>query len=275
MKKTATLFFVFICLGWHAASAQILQYGIKAGPQLTWVAVDDKSFKDQVSIHPRMGYNAGFVLSFKVKDRYFFHTEYIYSTKGKVNRGRIDKQLEDRITYNYLELPMLYNIQFKGKVGSTRQFKWYAGAGPLLSYWLGGKGHLNSLEFIENNFPPIEYVIRFGERGEDIGEVEAIFMKDVKRLQLGFNLGGGIMLEPTNGGKVMFDARLDLGHTWMGTPGSADYVLPVTYDDNLKVRNMAVRFSVMYLFERNTDKKVRNKGKSNVIKKGKIIKQKK
>ena len=262
------------CFAWVGASGQILQYGIKAGPQMSWMASDDKSFKEQVSIDPRIGYNAGFVLSFKVKDRYFLHTEYIFSTKGKVNHGKIDKMLEDRVTYNYIEIPMLYNIHFRGRVGGSRQFKWYAGAGPLFSYWLGGREWINSDEFAENSFPPFTYKIRFGERGEDIGETDAIYMKDVKRFQLGFNIGGGVMLEPANSGKIMFDVRFDLGHTWMGTPQSADYVLPVTYDDNLKARNMALRFSVMYLFERNLDKKVRNKGKSNVKQKGNMIKRK-
>jgi hypothetical protein len=274
VKRTAYGICILVCLISSPLYCQVLQYGIKAGPQLTWMVSDDPDFKEQVKINPHVGYNAGFVLSFKVKERYFLHTEYIFSTKGKVNRGKIDKVLEDRVTYNYVEIPMLYNVQFRGRLGGARQFKWYAGAGPLFSYWLSGKGWINSDEFLENNFPPFEYKIKFAQRGEDIGETNIIYMHDVKRFQLGFNIGGGIMLEPANSGKIMIDLRFDLGHSWMGTPSSADYVLPVTYDDNLKARNMALRFSVMYLFERNMDKKVRNKGKSNVIKKGNMIKRK-
>jgi hypothetical protein len=191
-----------------------------------------------------------------------------------VIRGKIDKMLEDRVTYNYIEIPLLYNIHFKGSLGGSRQFKWYAGAGPLFSYWLGGSGRIDSDEFAENNFPPFEYKIRFGERGEDIGEYDIIYVKDVNRFQLGFTFGGGLMLEPAGSGKIMIDLRGELGHTWMGTPSSADYVLPVTYDDNLKARNIGVRFSVMYLFERNMDKKVRNKGKSNLKQKGNMIRKK-
>jgi hypothetical protein len=254
--------------------SQIMQFGVKAGGQYSWVSSDDPEFRSQVKIRPTPGYNAGFVLSFKVKDRYFLHSEYLFSTKGKVVKGREDKVLEDRISYNYIEVPLLYNIHFKGSLGSTRKFKWYAGAGPLFSYWLGGRGRINADDFVENNFPAFEYKIRFGERGEDLGEYDIIYVKDVKRFQLGFTLGGGILLEPSNGGKIMIDLRGELGHTWMGTPTSADYVLPVTYDDNLKARNMGVRFSVMYLFERNMDKKVRNKGKSNLKPKGKMIKKK-
>jgi len=276
-KITSVIFLISIlaCLSIQPACAQVVRLGVKGGPQLSWVKSDDPAFRKKVKIQPVPGFNAGLVASFKVKDRFFLHTEYLFSTKGKRNRGRIDKILDDKITYNYFEVPILYNIHFKGSVGSDRQFKWYAGAGPLFSYWLSGKGRINSDEFAENNFPPFDYKIRFGERGEDIGETYIIYVKDVKRLQLGFNIGGGILLEPANTGKIMVDMRFELGHTWMGTPTSADYVLPVTYDDNLKSRNMGLRFSVMYLLETNLDKKVRNKGKSNLKTKGKMIKQKK
>jgi len=266
---------IIACLACTPLYSQIVQFGVKGGAQLSWVRSDDPQFRKQVKVQPMPGYNAGFVLSFKVKDRYFLHTEYVFSTKGKVIKGRIDKILEDRITYNYIEVPILYNIHFKGSLGGTRKFKWYAGAGPLFSYWLGGKGRINADEFEENSFPPFDYKIRFGERGEDIKDYDIIYIKEAKRLQLGFALGGGILLEPTGSGRVMVDLRFELGHTWLGTPTSADYVLPVTYDDNLKARNMGLRFSVMYLFETNTDKKVRNKGKSNLKTKGKLIKKKK
>lgn len=265
---------LLVCLCSCQAFSQVMYFGVKAGPQLSWMKSDDREFRKTVRTLPKFGYSAGAVLSFKVKDRYFLHTEYLFSTKGKVNRGKVDKVLEDRITYNYLEVPVLYNIHFRQRMKGGRQFKLYAGAGPLFSYWLGGKGWIDSDEFRENNFAPFKYKIRFGNRGEDIGETNVIYMSDVKRFQLGFNLGGGLLLEPATGGKLMADLRLELGHTWMGTPASADYVLPVTYDDSLKGRNMSVRFSLMYLFEMNLDKKVRNKGKSDLKQKGKTIRKK-
>jgi hypothetical protein len=60
----------------------------------------------------------------------------------------------------------------------------------------------------------------------------------------------------------MIDLRMELGPTWLGNAESASYALPPSYDDNLRARNLGVRFSVMYLFETNLDKKIRNKGKS-------------
>jgi hypothetical protein len=259
---------IAICALPRQTYAQVIHLGVKTGAQLSWVRSDDKNFREIAKIHPVPGYNAGVVAAFKVKERFYLHTEYLYSTKGKKVKGRIDEMLEDRIKYNYIDVPILYNIHFRGSLGGMRKFQWYAGAGPLFSYWLGGKGKINSDEFAENNFEPFEYHIRFGERGEDIGETNIIYMKEVKRLQLGFNFGGGIMLEPSEKNKIMVDLRFEFGHTWIGTPTSADYVLPVTYDDNLKARNMGLRFSLMYLIQTNLDKKVRNKGKSNLKSKG-------
>ncbi len=280
MKHPFIFFPILLCAaifygGSHTAYAQVIHMGVKAGAQWSWMKSDDKDFRELVKIKGVAGYNAGVVLSFKVKERFFLHTEYLFSTKGKKVKGRVDRMLEDRVIYNYIEVPILYNIHFKGSMGNMRAFKWYAGAGPLFSYWLGGRGSINADEFAENNFQPFDYTIRFGERGEDIGETNVIYVQDVKRLQLGFNIGGGLMFEPQDRNKIMVDLRFELGHTWMGTPTSADYVLPVTYDDNLQARNMGFRLSVMYLMETNLNKKVRNKGKSNLKTKGGMIERKK
>jgi hypothetical protein len=87
--------------------------------------------------------------------------------------------LSDNIVYNFIEVPMLYNVHFRGTIG-PRQYKWYVGAGPLFSYWLGGRGTVINNEYAENDFPPTDYRIRFGERSEDdiSGDV---YMNDVKR----------------------------------------------------------------------------------------------
>lgn len=259
--------FLLLFLG-GSVSAQIIRAGVKAGYQLSWARHDDKDYRREVKANPVHGFNAGGVLSFKVKDRYFLHTEYLFSTKGKRVKSR-DKleELDDKITYYYIDVPLLYNIHFKSKLKGDRQFTWYAGAGPLFSYWLGGKGTVYNTEFAENEAPPLDYTLAWGERGEDFIDPVQVYVKDARRFQLGFNVGGGILLEPESGHKFMFDLRMEIGHTWLGKPESADYVIPVTYDDNLKARNMGLRFSVMYLLESNLDRKIRNKGKSTKNKK--------
>jgi hypothetical protein len=135
--------------------------------------------------------------------------------------------------------------------------------GPNLSYWLGGSGRIVNTEFIENQFPELKYTIRFGERKED-GAQSNIYMKDANRFQWGIQIGGGILLEPVNGQKIMIDARFELGHTWVGEENSADFIIPLDYHSarNMKDRNNNLRFSILYLWEKSLDKKLRKKGKS-------------
>lgn len=255
--------------------SQVVYAGVKSGFNFSWIKHDDKSsaYKDQFRILPVPGFNAGLVASFKIKDRYFLQTELLFSTKGKLVKGKIDSQLKDRVTYHYIEVPLLYNIYFdaKLKMKNIKRFKWYAGIGPNFSYWLGGRGSIYSGEFPEYRFPKQHYKLRFGERGEDYSETDVVYIKDAKRFQLGVNIGGGILLEPNDRRKIMVDLRFELGHTWLGNANSADYVIPVDYKEagNLKDRNMGLRLSVMYCFAFSTDKKIRNKGKSTIKNKGK------
>jgi hypothetical protein len=241
-----------------------IDYGVKGGFQYSWVRMDDPAQQAIVTNKPVPGFNVGFVLSFKVKKRFYLHSELLYSTKGKRVVGITDPTLEDNVTYRYLELPLLYNAQFTRTLNSERfkQFKYYIGAGPLFSYWLGGSGTINNSLISELGLPPINYNLKFGKRGDDLKEVNTVYVSDANRLQIGFNIGAGIMLEPNNGKKIMLDARFEFGQSWLGKATSTNYVLPANYNDNLKSSNMGLRLSVMYLFEANIDKKTRNMGKS-------------
>lgn len=262
LKYLIPLVFIF---SMSNALAQIVETGIKGGYQFSWTTSDDPDFRSRSKISPVSGYNAGLVLAFKLKERYFLHTEYLFSTKGKIvsdfvtSGGKPDPELVDKITYYYIDVPILYNVQFKGKV-DTRHFKWYVGIGPLFSYWLGGKGSIKSQELRENEFDELDYKIKFGIR--DDASVKSVYMDEAKRLQLGLTFGGGIKVEPPGRNRLMFDLRFEMGGTWHGKPESADYRVPSNYNDNIRARNMGLRGSVIYLYEWNLSKKSLNKGKS-------------
>lgn len=253
------------------ASSQIVHYGVKTGVNLSWIKHDGASYKNLYRILPTPGFNAGAVASFKVKDRYFLHAEILYSTKGKRVKGKVDKDLDERVTYNFIDVPLMYNMYFDAqlKMKNIKRFKWYAGIGPNFSYWLGGKGRIYNTEFAENDFPALNYKLIFGKRSEDFAIPKDVYISDAKRLQLGLCIGGGILLEPISGQKVMIDLRFDLGHTWMGSATSADYVIPLDYEPakDLRDRNMGLRLSFMYMLESSLDKKSLNKGKSTIKKK--------
>jgi hypothetical protein len=249
-----------------SVSAQVIRVGLKGGIQSSWVKYDDSAMLDTVSVNPLIGFAAGAAIAFKVKNRYFLHTEIIYSTKGKVLKGKIDPDFKDRVIYQFIEVPVLYSMHFKGSVGD-KKFKWYAGAGPCISYWLGGKGTVNSGD-ISEYLDPIKYKLKFGVR-EDHSRADIVYINNAKRLQFGLNVGLGMVLEPITNHKVMLDLRYELTHTRMGKRIGHDYLLPADFDDNMKSRNSTLRISLLYLLEYNLDPKERNKGKSTIELKGK------
>lgn len=263
-KLKKHIFVLLVSLVYWPAEAQIIQYGLKGGLQYSWISMDDPLQQKIVNNSPVVGFNIGPAVAFKVRKRYFLHAELLYSTKGKNVSGIIDPSLTEHVTYRYIDLPMLYTIQFKRNLNSPtlKQYKWYLGAGPILSYWLGGSGTINNTELAELGLPPIHYNLKFGTRGESRNDLNTVYVSDANRIQVGFNFGGGIMLEPLSGKKVVLDVRFEIGQSWLGKANSTDYVLPATYNDNLKSTNMGLRFSLMYLFESNLSKKVKNKGKT-------------
>lgn len=254
------------------ARAQVVQTGIKSGLNMSWVRYEDSGVRYRTNVRPVLGWNAGFVAAFKMKDRFFLNTELIYSRKGRITVNDKDHtvaeqdELRDRTIYQYIEIPIIYNVHFKGhlKLKNVRNFKWYAGIGPNFSYWLSGKGNISHYDLTEFGGPDanLDYKLKFGKKPPEADDESSIVYADgVRRFQLGVNIGGGLLLEPIGKQKIMVDLRFELGHTWLGT-GVADFTVPAKYDDNLKARNMGLRFSVMYLLEHNLDKKVRKRGKS-------------
>lgn len=260
-RKCIAVLLVFISI--QMTSAQIMRVGVKAGPQLSWVAGDDPKYKSVATVRPIAGFHAGLVLAFKVKDRYFLNTEYIYSQKGKNVEGKVDPNLNDRVVYHHIDMPVLFSMHFKGNLGKSRQFKWYLNAGPTTSYWLGGKGVIESGDLIENGLSELKYKIAFGTR-PDHNNPDILYIRDAKRFQFSMSIGGGLLLEPADKQKVMIDFRYDIGHTRIGTPESSQFMVPADYHDSLKGRNKGIRLSLVYLFEFSSDSKDRNKGKSTI-----------
>lgn len=270
--KKCFIILIITCLC-GAASAQEIHIGVKAGANYSWVRYDDADFRKNTSVSPVFGYSAGLAGSFKMKDRFFLHTELIYSTKGRTTKKEAFKA-EDHVIYNYIELPLTYNMYFKGKLQmrGLKYFKWYAGVGPNFSYWLGGKGTITNDEVREYLIDHLDYKVKFGKRSQaDQGNSEVAYYDHARRMQLGVNIGGGVLFEPVGGSKIAIDARFEIGHSQFGRNESPDFVFPTasTYQDNLLARNMGVRLSVMYMMAYSTDKKIMNKGKS-TKKKGRL-----
>lgn len=261
MKIKLTVIFLGIAI--LSSQAQIL-VGPVAGGQLSWVSFNDKDLKKDFSVRPLWGFHAGGALSFRVHRRFFLHSSFLYSTKGKVILGKEDELLENRVRYHYIDVPLLYAVDFKAQVGRLKEFKYYFGMGPNISYWLGGKGEIFNSDLSEdtelaNN--PLEYTIAFEGESEDIHKMT---VAEANRLQLGLNLAAGVVFEPLTNQKVIFMVRYEAGHSFFSRTSNG--LFPRTYyQDVLQSRNQGFRVSFSYLVDLRTED--RKRGKSTIRKK--------
>lgn len=264
LKNIVAVFFLAcLCLSAKMVSAQIIWAGVKAGGQVNFARLDNAEFRDTVRSLPTGGFNFGGALSFRVKDRYFLHAEYVYSLKQKLLKatGKFDPYLKDKMAYHYIEVPVLFTVQFKFFTGSEKNFKSYFGVGPNVAYLMGGQGTIRSGELMENGYDKLNYQIKLKERGPNREHIDDVHYPHVNRFQFGINVGAGIILEPQPKRKVIIDLRYTLDQTQFAKR-SADYLVPHDYRDNLRFRNRTLRVSIMYMLQYNLDKKVRHKGKS-------------
>src|SRR5690606_8367111 len=170
----------------------------------------------------------------------------------------------NQATYNYLEMPILYTAEFKGTFGSGKEYKWYFGAGPNVSYWLGGKGRMTSSDLNELVIDELAYKVVFYKDPETIAENEMTVV-DPNRMQLGLNIGAGFVFEPLGYQKFMLLFRYELGHSFLSRTTDGDFE-PVIYQDDMRVRNHGLRISFAYLID--TKISERKKGKSTIKRPG-------
>ena len=256
--KFKTLLFTLFALIAQQVTAQVL-VGPVVGGNYSWTTFADKDLNDTYNTKPVFGYHAGAQLSFRVKKRFFLHTSLVYSTKGRTLTNDESPAFRLKTQYNFIEMPIVYSIDFKVKTSGSREFKYFLGAGPNLSYWLGGKGAVSDTYLQENHIAQLKYKIAFlSEQATPADNQMAV--TEPNRFQLGLNLAAGFVLEPANRQRVMLTVRYELGHTYLA---KSNGTLTETFtQDPLRSTNQGFRVSVAYLYDLKTAE--RNKGRSTV-----------
>lgn len=263
MRGFALLTFAALLLTTTSLKAQIL-IGPVVGPQVSWVSYDDKDSKSlYTNRRPIYGFHAGMGLSFRVHKRFFLHTAFLYSTKGKYLEGKEDALLRFKSNYRYIDVPMVYTVEFLHKVGKTKQYKFFFGIGPNVSYWLGGKGYLENTQLNELIVDRINYKIVFNKEEDSYAENE-MNVVGANRLQLGLNLQTGFVFEPLGYQKIMFTIRYEAGHSFLSPEGKGTFRQTNEYYDDLRTRIQGVRVSFSYLIDLKTEDA--KKGKSTINK---------
>ena len=257
------LFFLFF-LSAIASEAQVYA-GPIAGGQLSWTKFDNEDYYDSYAVKPVWGYHAGANISMKVRNRFFLHTSFLYSVKGRRIEGKQDILLSNKVRYNFIEIPVIYAVDFRGKLGGGKEFKYYFGVGPNISYWLGGRGRLYNSDLEENAdyaSRDLEYRIAFHGDAADASASE-MNVTEPNRVQLGLNVASGVVLEPQPNQRILVLLRYELGHSFLSRTSGGTFH-PTYYQDVLQSRNKGIRLSVSYMFDLKTEE--RKKGKSTIRK---------
>lgn len=233
--------------------------GPEVGVNYSWTSFRDDDLRDQFKQRPMIGFHAGGHLAFKVRNRFFLHASLLYSKKGRVLSSKYDANLKSDAHYHFIDMPINYTVDFRARIGKSKEFKYFLGIGPNVSYWLGGKGSFYNSELAEDFQSQIEYKIKFKEESADQPSDE-LRIKEANRLQLGLNLMAGIVFEPWRKQRFMFSLRFERGHSYLA---KADGVYVGTYfTEPLKSRNQGFRISLTYLYDLKTEE--RKKGKSTI-----------
>jgi hypothetical protein len=275
VKKAWFIIFIGIAFTCSEAIAQVL-IGPVVGGNVGWPVYKDKEVKDGLDVQPGFGYNAGASLSFRVQKRFFLQTSVLFSRKVKsIKEKRTDSfydgSFSNELKLNYLEMPILYTAEFKGKLGkkSNKEFKWYLGIGPTVSYWLGGKGELVDGDLLEINVNSLSYKVTFDKDKEEVKQGE-MNVNDANRIQLALNISAGLILEPVGFNKIMVALRYEFGHSYLSPTSDGNfggYDGQLYYSDELQLRMQTLNLSLQYFIDLKTDQ--RKKGRStSKVKKG-------
>ena len=252
---TYSLFSFFLSL---PAYSQLL-VGPEIGVNYSWTSLRDDDLNDRFKMKAIPGFHAGGRVAFKVRNRFFLHASLLYSTKGRTLTGKMDPLLKSTATYSYIDMPINYTVDFRSKL-KGKEFKYFFGIGPNVSYWLGGKGKFFSSELEENNQDQISYKIKFGSIDENDGEAGRLSVERANRLQLGLNVIAGAVFEPAYKQRFILTMRYELGHSYLARKDGE--LMNLYFEEPLKSRNLGFRVSIAYLLDLKTEE--RNKGKSTI-----------
>lgn len=251
----STVFCILLSL---PAYSQLL-VGPEIGVNYSWTSFSDDDLKDRFKMKPVVGFHAGGRVAFKVRNRFFLHASLLYATKGRTLTGKMDHALKSSSTYSYIDMPINYTVDFRSKI-KGKEFKYFLGIGPNLSYWLGGKGKFFSSELEENNQDQLSYKIKFGSEDDENQSSGSLSVEKANRLQLGLNFIVGAVFEPAYRQRFMFTLRYELGHSYLAK--SDGELAGLYFEEPLKTRNKGFRISLAYLIDLKTEE--RKKGKSTI-----------
>lgn len=251
----------FACFFAHESWGQLL-VGPKFGAQMGWISIQQDQDKEFLQSEMVPGFHAGGAAIWRVRDRFYLHTELLYAMNRQKITGKFDELLESNITNQMIELPVSFKVNFDTRIKNLK-YQVYLGAGPNVKYWISGKSEVYSSEIDEVGVGTRNYTIEFEEYPEGLDDNidnSLLYIEDANRIQLGVNAVAGLMFQPQSGHTIILDIRFDYGHSYLSRHDYGIYPDLIDYAEPIRSRYHAIKIGLAYLIDTNVAS--RNKGKS-------------
>ncbi len=191
MRKYAFCLAIALLGGIWSAQAQL---GIKAGINLATLA--ESEFEDSFDDYKAKaitGLQAGLLLDLPITDMFSLQPELIWIQKGGRSTYSLNpnNQIERRVTYNYVEVPVLFKI--KAPFSSDSNFGLFLLGGPFAGFALNGKGEVKTT--ILGLTSTSTFDVDYGDEGNT-----------QRRFDWGISAGLGAYI-----GSIFLDLRYNLG----------------------------------------------------------------
>ncbi len=190
------------------------------------------------------GYSAGGMMSYRVTDRFWFHTELLYTRKGKKLQGGIRDIFKFTGNYHFVEVPVLCRVNYK-----MNGWGWYFNAGGRFSYWLKGSGSFYNFEISDASVQEDQtYTISFSPKTSNFNPYNVIHIVNPNRLQLGLDFGVGFYFNILPKRAINLDFRYTLGQSWMAKDAPVFFGM-FEYSEELRHSIGTAAVSIAYVFD--------------------------
>lgn len=219
---------------------QSIEVGLVTGFRMAQPVFDDAQMRATHRAKWSPGGSVGISGTMKASELFSLTTElrYVYQRK---NLRSTDEFSYFHEQFRYVSLPALF--RYSRPLG---HYHAYALLGPVVNYWLGGKGNALVPELVEGDYEDgIDYTIHF----EGQSSLERFYVSDPNRWQLGIQIGGGVAV-PMKKNFLKIDLRYEWGHTNLAK-GTSTYSPFIFYPTNLNhtFHNVAISCSYVFSFD--------------------------
>jgi hypothetical protein len=225
--------------------------GIKGGALVSWAHFGEKEDKEKFGSRMKLGYTAGALINFPLKNKYEFQAEGAFSKKGRIIKSQ-ENTWTNTASYNMIDLSMCLRKSFTFYIKEDLPADWFFNIGPEITYILNGKGN------IMVGGPRYQYDILFNPQ-DSTNDYHYMSYFHANRWLFGLGVGVGFKFPIRANQHLIAELRFVSGHTYLGKKGTGlpttnpdqgySYINILTFEDTLKTNIKSFSITVAYVFD--------------------------